>query len=268
MNNANLVIPSEIEFTCNVCGSENKLLKDAFHRELAFCKQCKSNARFRGIVHALSMSLYNKSICLLEFPEKDIPAIGMSDWDGYAKVLAKKFNYKNTYYDREPFLDIAGDTWKKFVDLKFIISTDVFEHVLHPVSLAFENAYKMLAEGGVLILSVPYHAGLKTIEHYPSLHKFQIVDFLGEKILVNRTSEGRIEVYDDLVFHGGQGSTLEMRVFSKHDVIALLSLAGFDSIKVYEKPILEIGYYWPPLQERVNEIGFPLQGHIIAATKS
>ncbi len=262
-----VVIPEEIKFTCNICGTKNVIPRERFHRELALCENCRSNARFRGIIYALSMNLFNESICLLDFPQREISGIGMSDWKGYANILKEKFKYKNTYYDQDPQLDIVGDTWKQYTELDFMISTDVLEHVKFPVLKAFENIYKMLLKNGVFILSVPYHIGLHTIEHYPSLHTFQILDFFDTKVLINRNIDGVLEIYENLVFHGGPGSTLEMRIFSKHDVVALLSMAGFQYIRIYEEPVLDIGYYWPPLYERTNEIGHALHGHIIAAKK-
>ena len=39
---------------------------------------------------------------------------------------------------------------------------------------------------------------------------------------MNWTADGRIETFDDLVFHGGPGSTLEMRVFSEDALRGLL----------------------------------------------
>ena len=70
----------------------------------------------------------------------------MTDWEGYAVKLAEKFDY---HYHKEPRLDIAAASIaSKFVGKDFIISSDVFEHLLPPVSRAFENVWKMLKPGG------------------------------------------------------------------------------------------------------------------------
>jgi len=34
----------------------------------------------------------------------------MSDWDGFAPLLAKKLDYTRTYFDREPRLNIKNLT--------------------------------------------------------------------------------------------------------------------------------------------------------------
>ena len=37
--------------------------------------------------------------------------------------------------------------------------------------------------------------------------------------MINTTREGRIEEFEDLIFHGGEGETLEKRVFSLPDLL-------------------------------------------------
>jgi SAM-dependent methyltransferase len=259
----------EINFVCNVCGTGNTVPAKSFHRELAFCSKCHSNARFRGLIHALSTGLFNRSICLSDFPEdKSKRGIGMSDWQGYANILMSKFDYCNTFYDRAPFLDIMSDDCPSFNNLDFIISTDVLEHVLHPVSKAFKNIYSMLAPGGLFVFSVPYYKGVKTIEHFPSLHKFQVLNFFNRKILVNETFKGELEIFENLIFHGGEGSTLEMRVFAETDILKMLEIAGFHSLQIFDRPVLPIGYYWPPLYgQKIQDTDRPLLGYIITVRK-
>lgn len=66
--------PKIIQFKCNICGQKNQIENDAFHRELAICKKCKSNARFRGIIFVLADSLGLESkgqkndLTLVEWP--------------------------------------------------------------------------------------------------------------------------------------------------------------------------------------------------------
>ncbi len=76
----------------------------------------------------------------------------------------------------------------------------------------------LLQPGGSLIFSAPYTRSAQTVEHYPGLREYAILDFRGGKILVNRDQAGVLQVYDNLVFHGGEGATLEMRLFCEADV--------------------------------------------------
>ena len=64
------------------------------------------------------------------------------------------------------------------------------------------------------------------VEHFAGLHQTGIADIDGRPVLVNRSRDGGYEVFDELVFHGGQGSTLEMRVFSESDIRVRLTAAG------------------------------------------
>jgi len=54
-------------------------------------------------------------------------------------VLAKKFNHLNTFYDREPRLDITSPPPDVRGMLDFIVSSDVLEHVAPPVSGAIRR---------------------------------------------------------------------------------------------------------------------------------
>lgn len=242
--------PQIIEYRCNICGSKNRLEKQQFHRELAICQRCGANARFRGIIHVLGNLLgEDEGKPLQEWPtRKHICGVGMSDWPGYANLLNKKFNYENTFYDRKPQLDIVKLSERYLEKYDFVISSDVFEHILPPLQQGFDNLFRLLKPGGHLIFSVPYTRTTQTVEHYPGLSNYEILDFRGEKIIVNRDDAGRLQVYDKPVFHGGEGTTLEMRVFCEADVLCRLEQSGFENIKIYDQPHLSIGYYWPEIR--------------------
>lgn len=242
--------PQVIEYCCNLCGCKNRLDSSQFHRELAACKKCGALARFRGIIHALANFLGESEDAILrDWPiHKRIFGIGMSDWNGYARLLRRKFSYENTFYDRKPKLDILNLTEKNLGKYDFVISTDVFEHILPPLQQGFDNLFRLLKPGGCLIFSVPYTRTAQTVEHYPGMLDYEILNFRGARILVNRDDGGRLQVYDNLVFHGGKGATLEMRIFCETDILNRLAQSGFEDIKVYDQPNLSIGYYWPELK--------------------
>jgi SAM-dependent methyltransferase len=192
------------------------------------------------------MEMFGKSIALPDFPmRRDVSGWGMSD-AGYVDLLSKKMNYLNTFYDREPRFDIT-ETLKPGQEnsLDFLISTEVFEHIAPPVSIAFKNAGRLLKQQGVLIFTVPFIPLGETREHFPELHHYEPVSRNGgNPILKNITRDGREQVFEDLVFHGGVGATLEMRVFSKEGIIRELEQAGFGAIKFYSEPYWEFGIYW------------------------
>ena len=235
--------PQVIEYRCNLCGCKNRLDSSQFHRELAACKKCGALARFRGIIHALANFLGESEDAILrDWPiHKRIFGIGMSDWNGYARLLRRKFSYENTFYDRKPKLDILNLTEKHLGKYDFVISTDVFEHILPPLQQGFDNLFRLLKPGGCLIFSVPYTRTAQTVEHYPGMLDYEILNFRGTRILVNRDDGGRLQVYDNLVFHGGKGATLEMRIFCETDILNRLAQSGFEDIKVYDQPNLSIG---------------------------
>jgi SAM-dependent methyltransferase len=242
--------PQVIEYQCNICGMRNRLDKAQFHRELATCRKCGANARFRGIIHVLGTLLGGSdNMVLKDWPvQKNIVGAGMSDWSRYANLLKSKFSYENTFYDHEPKLDIMNLSEKHVSKYDFLICSDVFEHILTPLQQGFDNLFRLLKPGGKLIFSVPYTRAAETLEHYPGLRDYEILDFRGEKIIINRDETNHLQVYNNLVFHGGEGATLEMRIFCESDVLSRLGQAGFSNIRVYDQPQLSIGYYWPPLR--------------------
>lgn len=198
------------------------------------------------MIHALSTALFYKSIAIPDFPErKDLLGIGTSDWDGYAKPLSQKLGYTNTFYHKAPRLDITQISQENEASVDFLLSTDVFEHVNPPVSIAFENARAMLRDNGAFVFSVPYTLSGATIEHFPNLFDYRIESCNGKKVLINKTRDGQVEEFEHLIFHGGEGETLETRVFSLSDLLNDLASAGFADVKVMSDPCFEHGVYWP-----------------------
>ena len=243
---------ADLRFSCNICGRACRARIDELGREVPSCRHCGSTPRFRGIVHVLSVELFGQSLPLPEFPErKDLTGIGMSDWDGYGRALAQKLDYTNTYYHQEPRLDVTKAAPELEGTLDFVISSEVFEHVPPPVSVAFRNVRKLLKPSGVLVLSVPYGPQPRTQEHFPNLYRWRLEEVGARTRLVNLTRSGHREVFDDLVFHGGPGATLEMRRFGKGGLVDELRDAGFAAPRIYP-PTLDHGVYWG------NDSGLPM----------
>ena len=238
-----------VDFVCNVCGQQNRAvpLEHVQNREYQSCGRCRSSLRMRSVMYALSMELFGKPLVLPEFPvDNTVSGLGMSDWEGYAKGLEKKLAYTNTFYHTEPRLDITNVPGEATGKHRFLISSDVFEHIpVFALDGAFRNSRRLLQKDGVFIFTVPFTKTGKTQEHFPRLHDFRIVETNGKRFLYNRTAEGEEEIFDDLIFHGGDGMTLEMRMFSEPDLRRRLAKAGFSSIRIYSDHFPEFGILWP-----------------------
>lgn len=238
-------VPGILSFRCNVCGQGASARVEALARETPSCPTCGSTVRWRSVVHILSQELFGQNLALPDFPTRpDIVGIGLSDWDGYALPLAKRLTYTNTQYHMEPRLDITTQTPHLERSLDFLISSEVFEHVAPPISLAFANARALLKPGGVMVLTVPYGKHGPLVEHFPDLYQYQIIEEDDRPVLVNVTREGARQVFADLVFHGGAGATLEMRRFSEPSLLSLLEDAGFGEVTIYKDHDFDHGIFW------------------------
>lgn len=230
------------KFTCNICGAECDRPAAAPGREVPGCAKCGSTVRLRSLIALLSRELFGVDLALPDFPVlKGIRAFGMSDPDPLAERLAEKFDYVNTFYHQEPRLDIVNPAQEHIGRYDFILSSEVLEHVPPPVEHAFANLNRMLKPDGLLLLTAPYKLGNGTEEHFPDLHQYALAAPGGRTVLVNRRRDGSLEIFENLCFHGGDGSTLEMRVFTEVALKELLAAAGFHSVHVASEDVAEFG---------------------------
>jgi SAM-dependent methyltransferase len=251
-------------FKCNICGATSACRTGWLDRDAPTCTHCQSSVRFRSIVHLLTCELFGQSMTLADVPVlKEIKGLGMTDWAGYAEPLAARFSYVNTYYHQEPQFDITNPGPEHTGQYDFVISTEVFEHIQAPVARAFENAARLLKPNGFLILTVPY-TGLEdeTKEHFPGLHAYRIIQIEDQFVLVNRRPDGVVETFTDLVFHGGPGTTLEMRLFAEKELVDKLLAAGFREVVVLRESYPEFGVQLPqpwsrPMVARKQRFAFP-----------
>jgi SAM-dependent methyltransferase len=230
-----------ISFTCNICGTGNAL--EEIPWEEPTCTGCGSNVRMRALIYLLSIELFGAARTLPEFPkDKKIRGFGLSDALLYATPLGEKVDYTNTFYDRQPYLDITQPHPEQYGTYDFILSSDVFEHVATPVELAFEEAFRLLKPHGVLCITVPSSAADEdTVEYYPDLHEYSIVELGGEHVLINRKKDKTLEIHQNLEFHGGIGATLVMRQFSQRDMAGKLRGSGFVEVEYQTESVMPFG---------------------------
>jgi SAM-dependent methyltransferase len=243
---ASMSTPGTLSWQCNICGVANCTEANAMARESGECLACNAPLRFRSLIAVLTERLFGKVQVLASMAASpQITGLGMSDDDRYAGLLAEKFSYSNTYYHCEPWLDITKPAAKWLGCNDFVLSADVFEHVPPPVQPAFDQLFSLLKPGGVVVFSVPFSLDAETCEHYPSLHDYQVRQQKnGEWVLENVTREGVKETFRDLVFHGGPGSTLEMRLFSLAALQRHFAAAGFVDFRVHNESHFESGIFW------------------------
>jgi SAM-dependent methyltransferase len=232
-------------FTCNLCGTAGLAETRGWPRDTASCRGCGSAARFRGLADLIGRELFGSDAPLHTLAARpDLTGVGMSDPLPLAALLGRRMAYTNTYYHCEPRLDVCapGDHAGSY-DL--VVCSEVLEHVPAPIEPAFTGLHDLLRPGGLLVFSVPYRIDGETVEHFPGLHDYEIVVREGGHVLRNTTRDGRAEEHRDLIFHGGPGETLELRVFALPDLLARLEAAGLVDVRVHREPNFAHGVWWP-----------------------
>jgi len=217
-------------FLCLICKNQNELDFDNLHREIPSCDHCKSTVRLRQLSAALDTVL-SKDFA----HKKNVNVVGLSDHDLVKRFLDSypKITYTNTFFDEEPNLDICrpGKKWKQSADI--LISSDVLEHVFYPISHALEGSLKVLKPNGVLVLTMPWNEFGASIEHYPWMTAYSVIEE-GPDIhkVIGVDQQGLTHIVQEPNFHGGPGNTLEMRLISLHVLLHELSKVGFRDIEV------------------------------------
>ena len=228
-----------VTFTCNVCGARNRV--EGFATEPASCG-CGSNVRVRALLHLLSLELFGRSLTTADFPKlKSIRGMGMTDKPGYAAILADKFDYTNTYYDRPPSFDFTAPHPELYGTCDFILSADVLEHVAPPVERTLEEICRLLKPHGFLAATVPCTPDDAMREHFPELHEYRVIELGDSEVLVNRRRDGSLEAREDLVFHEGPGAVLEMRQWGRSGLRSKLVAAGFREVHFLMDDVAESG---------------------------
>lgn len=200
-------------------------------RESMQCHRCGATWRARAMVLGVLQTLGYSNVVLNDAREDwSIRGLGTSDDIKIAKQLVNKFDYVNTYYHKGPKLDLTNvdPQWRECA--QFVICSDVLEHVPPPTHVALEGLCSVVAPGGAAIISVPYTTADTSIEFYPNLDRYEVVD---NQVIWHDTT-GQRHVDDKPEFHGGAGQTLAFRVWSLAKFEEALLSAGFSQIKKLE----------------------------------
>jgi hypothetical protein len=236
----------ELSSRCAVCGHPVDIDKGPLHRELQTCADCGSCPRFCGLALGVQKLVHDgpweRPLCDLA-DLRAVIAIGISDDDRLARVFEEKFSYTNTFFHKEPHLDICSKESCSGYRADLIICSDVIEHTASAPMIALSNMFHMLTPGGGLVLSAPTFSLDSTIEWYGGMADMEISEEAGRPIVRWRNKRGTVYVDTDPVFHGGPGQVLELRLISHSELLAVARSVGFIGDTLEFAP--EWGYSWP-----------------------
>ena len=237
--------PGEVAARCQFCSGAYALEAGGEYREAPTCPRCRASGRAQAIAHLLASRVWGLDVPFCDLPvRKDLRIVGLSDDATYARRLRRISDYTNTYYHREPRLDITRPAAHHKGRYDALIAADVFEHVTAPPAAAFEGAMQVLKPGGHLILTVPYTLG-EHEEHFPGIAGYETVRAAdGNWHARIRYADGREAIETEPVFHGGPGKTLEVRLFSEASLRQYLEAAGFVDIDFLTENRPEASLVW------------------------
>jgi SAM-dependent methyltransferase len=173
----------------------------------------------------------------------NVTGLGFSDPEVYAKHLRRATTYTESWFHQEPWHDVRRLETFQGATYDYIVCSEVLEHIDRPVEPAFDTLFALLKPGGLLVLSVPTTDG-STAEHFPELAASSVEHDADGWVFRGTHPDGRSFEARDLVFHGGPGSTLEMRVFGRDSLRDHLSSTGFTDIRELDEERPEVGLVW------------------------
>ena len=210
-------------------------------REAGNCIWCRSTCRDRSLAYATRK--YSKG-----FTKKTpLQVFGVSDGANFEKRAQKYFGgkYLNFHFHKEPKLDITCVPLELKSKADFVVCSEVLEHVVPPINLAFKGLFELLKPGGTALISVPHTSiGNAHVEHFEVLRDAELI-LEPYPVWQGVAQNGELIKYKNLIFHGGIGATLEFRVFSEESLMEHLIEVGF--IKIVSIPNMRrYGIKWEP----------------------
>jgi len=226
-------------WSCILCGASHDDTPEPVSREGAVCGVCDSTWRTRAVTLAVMTGLGIDPAPLSEI-STDWSRVGVG-FDDHPSIFSRfpaRWDFVNTRLHRFPQLDLLSPTDTTVGAFEFALCSDVLEHVQPPYRRGLEGLLTILKPGGFAVISVPVSGNPETIEHYPGLKRFEIL----ESRAVEWTDEmGTRHHQSHPVFHGGDGLTLEFRIFSASEIVATLVEVGFESVlELFPRPDLGV----------------------------
>jgi hypothetical protein len=144
----------------------------------------------------------------------------------------------------EPYFDYAAEPVDSRPGAHFLIDAYRLLQAPPPLEAAYAALHDALQPGGFLLLTLPLADS--AAEYYPGLYRYQIVN-LGEEdvVLINRTAQGGLEVFDRLRLPQGPSGAPELRRLSLRAVQVGLEGAGFVEVAAHEAALPDWGIFPP-----------------------
>lgn len=245
-----------VTFRCNACGRRTSAPRMRIGRETPSCGWCGSSVRIRALIRAIGMELFASAEPATAWPQGDSRrGLGFSDPELYSAHLSRSTRYTNSWFHAEPYRDVLDVSTFGGETFDYVVCSEVLEHVNQPIERAIDNLFAILRPGGVLFLTVPARDG-ESVEHFPALRSYDVAtDESGDWVMSGTTAAGAPYRATGLIFHGGPGSVVEMRVCGRASLHRALARSGFVEVTEILEEDAAIGLAWRDTPEAMDVPG-------------
>lgn len=219
------------------------------------CVRCGSTVRLRALVAAFGREVLGTISPAPDFPVRpELRGVGISDQECCAVHFSRTTTFLNTWFHKEPFRDLMDASTFGGEQYDYVTCSEVLEHVDQPAETALRTIFSILRPGGVAILTTPTIEG-RTVEHYPALAGHDVALTPDGWRLRGRLRDGSAFESDSVLFHGGPGSTVEMRVWGSESLREAMTEAGFVDVRRHLAPTPSLGILWDVIPEYMEVPG-------------
>ena len=181
-------------------------------------------------------------------PGRDLSVLGLADRPRVADPLTRMLNsrYVNAGEGSEPPIDLRSVPLMHGSTFDVVVCSEQLQHEPGPVRAAMEGLWRLVAPGGVAVVSLPHRIEEPHEEHFPELTatRFEVTPGLVEYVGLD---ESGAEVrFSDLVIYGRPPGLLEHRVFNIASLREGLLGAGFESAEPLMRNHGWAGAEWEP----------------------
>ena len=227
------------------CCSTTSVVSGEPSRDGNVCSVCGSVSRDRYLVLTILGAIASVS---LGDPGRELSVLGVTGNSRVGDTLTRMLSsrYVNSGVGAEPAIDLRTVPLLHGSTFDIVVCSEQLQHEPAPVSAALEGLWRLVAPGGVAVISLPHRIDEPHEEHFPELTEARVEVSPGVVEYVGLNESGVAVRFSDLVIYGGLTGFLEHRMFNVSSLREGLLNAGFESAEPLMRNHGWAGAEWEP----------------------